>query len=81
MKGEKEETALSKAAFSKAFHKVVSLVMGLFPRTKPDSSSSSIEDSVSWEDICGPSSGRDPQIFLTLFDKMKSVKRGNREVP
>ena len=69
VKGEKEETALSKAAFSKAFYE------GFFPGAKPDSSSSSTEDSVLWEDICGPSSGRHPRIFLTLFDKMKSLSK------
>ena len=71
----KEEAVLSKAAFSKAIHKVVSLVMGFFPCAKPDSSSSSTEDSVPWEDICVPSSGFDPRIFLSLFDKMKSLSK------
>ena len=73
MKGEKE-TVLCKAAFSKAFHEVVSLVTGFFPRAKPDSSSST-EGFVPWEDICGPSSGCDPQIFLMLFDKMRSLSK------
>ena len=41
----------------------------------PDSSSSSTEDSVPQEDICGPSSGHDPWIFLMLVDKMKSLSK------
>ena len=70
VKEEKEEAALSKAAFSQAFHEVVSLFTGFFPRAKPSSSSSSTEDWILWEDICGPSSGCDPRIFV-LFDKIK----------
>ena len=54
---------------------MVSLITGFFPRAKPDSSSSSTDGSVPWEDICGPSSARDPWIFLTLFDKMKSLSK------
>ena len=63
VKGEKEETAVSKASFSKAFQEVVSLITGFFSRAKPNSSSVSIDDSVPREDICGPFSGHDPQIL------------------
>ena len=70
VKEEKGEAALGKAAFSPAFHEVVSLITGFVPRAKPASSSSSSEESIPWEDICGPSSGCDPRVFLLLFDKM-----------
>ena len=46
VKEEKGEAALSKAAFSRAFHEVVSLITGFFPHAKPASSSSSAEESV-----------------------------------
>ena len=49
MKGEKGESAFGKAAFSKAFHEVVTLTIGFFPRAKPFSSSSS-EELIPWED-------------------------------
>ena len=72
---EKGESALGKAAFSRVFHEVVTLIAGFFPRVKPPSCSSSSlsEELIPWEDICGPSSGRDPRIFLSLFDKMSAL--------
>ena len=32
-------------------------------------------ESIPWEDICGPSSGHDPRIFLSLFDTMLSLSK------
>ena len=72
---EEEEAALSKAAFSQAFHEVVSLVTGFCALAKLISSSSSTEESIPWEYICGPSSGRHPRIFLSLFDKTKFLSK------
>ena len=46
VKGEKGESTLGKVAFSRAFHKVVTLITGFFPRAKPSSSSSSSEESI-----------------------------------
>ena len=57
---------------------MVSLVTGFFTCAKPSSSSSSAEESIPWEDICGSSSGRDPRIFLLLFDKMQSARGSER---
>ena len=53
--------------------------MGFFPRAKPAFSSSSTEDSISWEDICCQSSSHDPRIFLSLFDKMNFLSKQVRE--
>ena len=74
-KGEKGEFTLGKATFSRAFHEVVTLITGFFRCAKPCSSSSSSKESIPWEDICGPSSGSDTWIFLSLFDKMCSLSK------
>ena len=72
----KGESALDKAAFSWTFHEVVTLITGFFPCTKlSSSSSSSSEESIPREDICGPSSSRGPRNFLMLFDKMCSLSK------
>ena len=70
----KGESALGKAAFSRAFHEVVTLIIGFFPRAKLSSSSSS-EELIPWEDICGPTSARDLWIFVSLFNKMSSLSK------
>ena len=70
----KGQSTLGKAAFSQAFHEVVTLIAGFFPRAKPSSSSSPSEELVPWEDICGPS-GCDPWIFLSLFNKISALSK------
>ena len=46
----KGESALGKAAFSRAFHEIVTLITGFFPCAKLPSSFSS-KESIPWEDI------------------------------
>ena len=71
---EKGESALGKADFTKAFHELVTLIMGFFPPAKLSSSSSS-EESFPLMDIWGPSLSRDPRIFLSLFDKLSALSK------
>ena len=72
VEGEKRESVLGKADFSRAFHEVVFLITGFFPHVKPSSSSYSME-SFPWMDMFGPTLSRDPCIFLFLFDELSAL--------